>query len=341
MNGEDVTIKRVQEAFDIQYAQARADLVLLEDIYELATERKGRVKVWRWDGFNPSYITVGAAALLKFGEASLDLFSNTRIRNEIERVIEHAGDLIPARGKEAFEKFKGIFHLRPKFSPEQDGRLASKLEQMVDAILRDECVSFVDCQTQQGRIGKPGRIIWCNGRLKVWISEVDGTHEYDLAALEKLEMGIEPAIRDQERRRVHDHDNPETLNGGVLQEADSDQLSLEFGHLDFGWDDKRWRNESLNPQVGELEAADDSVEDVQIEVQNQWARYLDRYQLHPTQTKKWSGESLVVTLEVQPDDELESLLVGMIPDVIVHKPDSLREEITDRVQRWLERAATR
>ena len=84
-HGEGVTIEEVSQEYDIQYPQARADLKLLEELYDLGTRRDGRTKVWYMPGKDTREAVVSVAAALELGAVALDLFKDTGTLFKVRR----------------------------------------------------------------------------------------------------------------------------------------------------------------------------------------------------------------------------------------------------------------
>jgi hypothetical protein len=305
-DGDGVTIQRVIDNFGIKYPQAREDLKLLEELYDLRTFRDGRIKVWAWKGFDPEYVTVATAAALEFGGVALDLFRDTPYYDEIERLSEHCRQRVGKKQQSRLDRISRVLHLRRTWLPFHEGRLKEHVEAILDAVFLDRGLA-IKYERSDGEMGhyvlNPRQLVWYQGRL--WLL---GEHEqtaklFDVAGIEHLNL--------------LDADEQGNAGEPMLPE----DLEALFKHS-FG-----------------IYTSNYPCQSVHLEVRGSWANYLKRYRLHPSQQNELNGETLHVHFEIGVCPEFRSFVLGMIPDVRVHEPQGLRDDLTDAVSSWLPKAA--
>lgn len=313
-NGEDVTIQRVIDNFDIKYPQAREDLKLLEELYGLSTHRDGRVKVWTWSGFDPDYISVATAAALELGSIALDVFSDTPYRSEIERLASHCRNRVGERQRERLDRVSGALHLRRTWLPVDEELMTDHVETILDAVFHDRRLAMV-YERSDGEVRHyvtlPRKVVWYAGRLWLLAHHEDRLKLFDVAGIEKLE-GIDVPAASQEPGDDDASDTP------FLE--DDEDLRDYFANA-FG-----------------IYAQNYPVADIHLEVSGSWANYLRRYQVHPSQQIEEGSDTLHVYFHMGLCPEFKSFLLGMIPNVRVHAPTELAEELDETVQIWLEEA---
>ena len=147
----------------------------------------------------------------------------------------------------------------------------------------------------------PQRLVWYKDRLWLLASHEDETKLFDAAGIQTLE--------------VADGSDDEGNSGAVTEPDDPE----EFFQPAFG-----------------IYATNYPATDIHLEVENAWATYLRRYRVHPSQENRDDGESLHVHLHMGVCPEFRSFVLGMLPDVTVHEPSSLRDELAESVSNWLE-----
>ena len=299
-NGEDVTIQRICDEFGIQYPQARADLKLLEELYDLSTYRDGRTKVWKWSGVNAPYVTFATAAALEFGGIALDMFADTPYAEEIGRIASYCRERVGRPLTERLDRISHALHLRRTWLPTDAESMVDHVEDLLDAIQLSKPIVIVyeraDGEVHRYRV-EPHNIIWYNGRLWLLAHHEDKDKLYDVAGIEEVEI-----LRREDSFDLEAADPPEQ------------HFCNAFGI--FGGSDK--------------------VESIQMEVSGPWTNYFQRYRLHPSQRLEKRRGRVHVFFQISLCPEFKSFVLGMIPHVRVLEPAPLREELEDRVRTWLE-----
>lgn len=302
--GEGVTIQRVIDTFGIKYPQAREDLKLLEELYDLVTYRRGRIKVWAWNDFDPEYVSVATAAALELGSVALDLFRDTPYLDEIERLADHCKLRVGQVQAERVDRVAKALHLRRNWLPVHEDRLKAHLESILDAIFHDHGLAL-QYQRGDGATGHyvvtPGQLVWYHGRLWLLAWHEETTKLFDVAGV--LALDVVPQVQS---------DPAQTL--------DQDAVDAHFAGA-FG-----------------IYADNFPPESIRLRVRGAWANYLRRYYLHPSQTNLEVGEELEVRFEMGICPEFRSFLLGMLPDVVVVEPATLQRELAESVQGWLRRS---
>jgi hypothetical protein len=164
-------------------------------------------------------------------------------------------------------------------------------------------------------------------------TDFEETKLFDVAGIQEAHRGVDDQILEETLRR------PEQTNGTEESEdepkpTDEDPKSavqsLAFGH---DLDDP---SEFFREAYG-IYAENYPVEDVHIEVSGSWKTYLDRYRIHSSQRNEGDPEDgpLHVHFEIGLCPEFKSFILGMIPDVKIHEPADLKEELRDRAKEWL------
>jgi predicted DNA-binding transcriptional regulator YafY len=301
-NGEGVTIQRVIDNFGIKYPQAREDLKLLEELYDLHTFRDGRIKVWAWNGFDPEHVTVATAAALEFGGVALDLFRDTPYYDEIQRLAEHCRDRVGEAQQARLGRVSQALHLRRTWLPIHESRVNDNVESILDAVFLDRALAL-KYERSDGEVGhyvvSPRQLVWYNGRLWLLGEHEDTSKLFDVAGIKNL-------------------DSLDGENGAAIGEPmNSDEIETLFADA-FG-----------------IYTHNYPAESVHLEVRGPWSNYLRRYRLHPSQENEADGESLHVHFDVGLCPEFRSFVLGMIPDVRVHAPTNFRDDITTAVSSWL------
>lgn len=300
-SGDGVTIQRVIDTFGIQYPQAREDLKLLEELYDLSTHRDGRVKVWTWSGFDPDYVSVATAAALELGGIAMDLFRETPYVDEIDRLAEHCKRRVGQRQQPRLERVSEALHLRRNWLPVAGDHVSEVLEEVLDAIFLDHGIAIV-YERSDGEVGHyilgPTRLVWYQGRLWLLALHDDEAKLFDLAGVESLE-------------RVPKRDDSEAPGLDALPRPE-EYFANAFGIYAQGF----------------------PVRHVRLEVDGPWATYLRRYRLHPSQQNTDNGAGVVVDLELGLCPEFKSFVLGMVPHVRVLAPSELDRELRERVERW-------
>lgn len=314
-NGEGVTIQRVIDSFDIKYPQAREDLKLLEELYSLSTHRDGRVKVWTWDGFDPDYVSIATAAALEFGSIALDLFRDTPYRHEIERLADHCRTRVGSENqRQRLDRVSRALHLRRNWLPTDEERISEHVEAILDAVSKG-CRLAMVYERADGKVRHyvtiPRKLVWYHGRLWLLALHEQRMKLFDVAGLESLkEIAISPDSDDEkEQKEAELADSPP---------PDDEELADYFANA-FG-----------------IYAENYPVADIHLQVKGSWANYLRRYRVHPSQTTEEATDGLHVRFEMGLCPEFQSFVLGMIPDVRVHAPTELAEELREGVRQWLE-----
>jgi predicted DNA-binding transcriptional regulator YafY len=298
--GEDVTIQRICDEFGIQYPQARADLKLLEELYQLSTYRDGRTKVWKWSTVSP-HVTFATAAALEFGGIALDIFQGTPYGEEIDRMTAYCRERVGRSQTGRLDRLSHALHLRRTWFPEDNEQMIDHIETILDAFQLEKPIEFIYERNADGKVqtykAYPRNLIWYNGRL--WLlAQNDGQDKtFDVAAITRIKM-----LRKEDPVELDELD-PE------------DHFKDSFGI--FGGDGFE-------------------VRPIVLEVSGSWANYLRRYRLHPSQEiKEIEDGRLRVGYRMGVCPEFKSFLISMIPHVRVVLPDELRLDLEDRARAWL------
>jgi predicted DNA-binding transcriptional regulator YafY len=85
--------------------------------------------------------------------------------------------------------------------------------------------------------------------------------------------------------------------------------------------------------VGVTKKPDTNMEKVELLFSGSSAPYVQTKPLHPTQKTEKRGDELLVTIEVIPNYELESLILSYGENVTVISPDSLKYRIKERIKK--------
>ena len=298
--GEDVTIQRICDEFGIQYPQARADLKLLEELYQLSTYRDGRTKVWKWSTVSP-HVTFATAAALEFGGIALDIFQGTPYGEEIDRMTAYCRERVGRSQTGRLDRLSHALHLRRTWFPEDNELMIDHIETILDAFQLEKPIEFIYERNADGKVqtykAYPRNLIWYNGRL--WLLAQNDGHDktFDVAAITRIKM-----LRKEDPVELEELD-PE------------DHFKDSFGI--FGGDGFE-------------------VRPIVLEVSGSWANYLRRYRLHPSQEiKEIEDGRLRVGYRMAICPEFKSFLISMIPHVRVVLPDELRLDLEDRARDWL------
>jgi predicted DNA-binding transcriptional regulator YafY len=309
-NGEEVTIQRVIDNFDIKYPQAREDLKLLEELYGLSTHRDGRVKVWTWAGFDPDYVSVATAAALELGSIALDLFRETPYRSEIERLAEHCRNRVGEKQRVRLDRVSQALHLRRTWLPADEEAMADSIESILDAVFKGRRLAMV-YQRADGEVRHyvvmPRKMVWYEGRLWLLARHERQMKLFDVAGIDSLEE-VAALV----------NDGPDSQEE---EPAGEQELEAYFANA-FG-----------------IYAQNYPVADIHLEVSGSWANYLRRYRVHPSQRVEEGPQNLDVHFRMGLCPEFKSFVLGMIPSVKVRAPAELAEELEETTQMWLEDSA--
>ena len=302
--GEDVIIQRICDEFGIQYPQARADLKLLEELYNLHTFRDGRTKVWKWSSVS-SHITFATAAALEFGGIALDIFQGTPYGEEIDRIAAYCRERVGRSQTTRLDRLSNALHLRRTWLPADPEQLVDHIEAVLDAFQFGKPIEFIYERNADSKVqtykAAPRNLIWYNGRLWLLAQHEGQDKTFDVAAITRIKI----------LRKEESVDLPEW-------EPD-EHFKNSFGI--FGGDGF-------------------PVKPILLEVSGSWANYLRRYKLHPSQEVKEVEEGrLRVGYKMGVCPEFKSFVVSMIPNVKVILPEDLRDELYERAQAWLDQAA--
>lgn len=347
--GEGVTIREVSDEFGIQYPQARADLKLLEELYDLDTYRRGRIKVWELPGAGDDKKHVGLAAALELGGVALDVFKDTPYGERIDELRENYRRGIRCEERERLDRLSRALVLRRTWSPVQNERMVEVLEDFLDAIRLRRGVA-INYERSDGEIGDylvvPRRLIWYENRLWLQAAHEGEQKLFDVAGVFEVER-YEP---DEFAERLVD----QRLDAGVYElpeaegeegepsgdQADSDdarrELIAEVGDEVDEWLDYASRDEedAYFADAFGIFAGNFEPTTVRLVVRGSWANYLRRYRVHPSQQNEETDDGLRVTFEVGLCPEFKSFLLGMVPDVAIETPDDLRRELKERTDLW-------
>ena len=329
--GKEVKIEDVVDEFDIQYPQARADLKFLEEIYELPTHRDGRKKVWSWPGLDSDHIDVATVSALELGAVSLDIFRGTQYGEDIERLKDYCRERVPENHQPRLEQLSDAVHMRRTWLPTDPDAILEHIESSLDALFVNKAQWLVGTyERSDGRVGDyllyPRRLVWYHGRLWLLALDDDALKLFDVAGFESLERyraaehGVELIERDREEGGEDVRPHPAELSEEKLQ-----------NYL-AGFDDEP---EAYFEDAFGIYAGNYPVESIHLEVRGRWQNYLSRYRLHQTQRNEPDEDSLHVYFEMAVCPEFRSFVLGMIPDVQVHAPEGLRDDLHNRVRDWL------
>ncbi len=369
-NGRDVRIDDVSDEFGIEYAQARADLKLLEKEYNLRTGRDGRIKVWRWSEFDPEHINVATAASLELGAIAIDLFKDTMYGESIDDFADYCREQLPAKQRGDVDRLSQSLHLRRTWLPTDRGQVEHYLESVLDSLNKHWLIGRY--QTADGDRGDylmfPRQLIWYHGRLWLLAYNENDLKLFDLAGFEDLEICYaweESAdLREQVTSFLEDVGPLEDVDDVASPSEDASEQGADDGESEAGVvlefesqatldsaTQRRWIPNDPDDIV-EGEEADPSAyfdnsfgiyaqthptRDIHLEVSGSWKSYFERYRMHPTQenTQAEDGDTLHVKFRMDVCPEFKSFVLGMVPDVTVHEPDELRKELRERVQDWI------
>ncbi len=352
--GKGVKIREVSDEYGIEYPQARADLKLLEELYDLETYRDGRIKVWEMPGAGDPKRHVGIAAALELGGIALDIFKNTPYGERIDEVIDEARRKVRFRAREQVDRLSKALVLRRTWLPTDDEGMFETLEVLLDSIGRARGVE-ITYERSDGEVGDylvvPRRLIWYQDRL--WLQGVDAGEQklFDVAGVVDIEQY--PRTEVIERivdRRLADDDyelpgdvEVEVADAEEEEEDENDaeakrrQAVADVVEQDVGdWFEYGSRDEEdayFDDAFG-IFATNYEPETVELLVHGSWKQYLERYRIHPSQENVETNDGLRVRLDVGLCPEFKSFLMGMIPDVEVKAPAKLREELNQRVDAW-------
>lgn len=316
-SGEEVTIQRVMDGFGIKYPQARADLKLLEELYLLETFRKGRVKVWRWAGFDPNFISVATAAALELGSIALDLFKDTPYLSEIERLAEHCRQRVGPVQRERLDRVSRALHLRRTWLPFNEAAMTEHTETILDAVFRDRRIAMRYSRADgavRHYVLTPRKLVWYEGRLWLLAIHEEQTKLFDVAGVIKLDE-LNPEIPKDAQGEARSAADERASSGPSSDEELEQYFKNAFG----------------------IYAQNYPVADIHLEVRGAWANYMRRYRIHPSQRNEEGEDSLHVHLRLGICPEFRSFVLGMVPDVRVLAPVEFVEELDETIREWLER----
>lgn len=317
--GELVTIQRVCDVFKIQYPQAREDLKLLEELYDLSTHRDGRTKMWSWSGPERAIKTVAAAAALELGAIALDMFRDTPYGEEIDKISRECRRGLNKEHDKRVERLSSALHLRRTWLPtDADGMLES-IEEVLDAIYLDRLV-HIDYERADGGIRSyeliPHRLIWYGGRLWLQASDQGKFKLFDVAGIQKIRGGA---------KRLSSCDG---LTSGELKgKTGGNGKDEPNGHdVDFGLIPV----EEYFVNAFGIFTENYPVATVRLSMSGSWATYFRRYRIHPSQQNHEKNDGLHVQLTLGICPEFKSFLMGMIPHVQILEPRELKYELRER-----------
>ena len=103
------------------------------------------------------------------------------------------------------------------------------------------------------------------------------------------------------------------------------QRQGEYRKCDIDW------NDYFYDIIGVTRYQNREPETVVLEFTKEMAPYVETKPLHPTQKTEWKGDKLVVSIEVIPNYELESLILSYGATVEIVSPIGLRNEIIKKL----------
>ncbi|TXD33930.1 WYL domain-containing protein [Lujinxingia vulgaris] len=371
-SGQRVTITDVSDRFGVQYPQAREDLKLLEEVYELDTGREGRIKYWEWPGISSKEAVVGTAAALELGGVALDIFRETPYGEFIDALAHDQRNSLAQTQQEGLRRVGQALRLRRNWLPVERKRLVEMLETVLDAIHQGgKGLSFEYERSSDGDskryLAVPRRLIWYQGRLWMQAYQDKKRKLFDVAGI----LDVEELFFDRFVDRLIDERRDELA--AFEYEGDRSKLYIsEGGSGEVGDDgesiidpvaEKAYAKEReeafkavLREEV-EREAALGSPEEedayfenafgiyaysgpadqVELEVGTSWATYLRRYRVHASQENEDLEDGrLKVRFELAICPEFTSFVLGMLPEVKVLKPASLQATMEEAARSWLE-----
>src|SRR5690554_5427930 len=168
-NGRRVTINEVVQVLGVQYPQAREDLKLLEEVYDLETGRDGRTKYWRMRGIAFKEAIVGTAAALELGGVALDIFRETPYGQYIDELARAQLNSLAIEEQDGLRRVSDGLRLRRNWLPVERERLLEMLETVLNAIRYCKGLDFEYERSSDGGnktyLAVPRRLIWYQGRL--------------------------------------------------------------------------------------------------------------------------------------------------------------------------------
>ena len=365
--GEGITIQEVSDEFGIQYPQARADLKLLEELYELDTYRNGRIKVWEMSGAGDKVAHVGMVAALELGGVALDIFRHTPYGESIDALRERQSQEVRKAAREKLRRLSMALVMRRTWLPVKPERILETLEVFLDSILLQHVVA-VTYERSDAKIGEylviPRRLIWYQGRLWLQAIHDEQTKLFDVAGvLRARRSSMEGLVTTMVERRLEDGAYEHLPEEPLLVGAGDDMLE-EGGETEGEQAEateqselSSRREQALQDVTAQIEqwfaygsrAEEDAYfqsafgiyadnyepQKVELVVKDSWANYLRRYRLHSSQKNRELPEGLHVQFQVGLCPEFRSFLLGMIPDVEIIAPESLAESLEHRVRKWL------
>lgn len=320
--GDSVTIDRVSDTFGVKYPQAREDLKLLEEIYDLTTAREGRTKVWRWSGGEDFSMSIATAAALELGGVALDIFRDTPHGEAIKDLTEACRERLSRQQYEQMGRLSDALHLRRTWLPVKAEEILEVVEDILDAIVLRHGLHITYERADGERRAYeilPRRLIWYTGRLWLQAQETGQHKLFDVAGI-------------SESQRVPWQSQELVQAGGG---KDGKAVSPDE---DAAWAASGDPGLYFKDSFG-IYADNYPVEDVELTVSGSWANYLRRYRIHPSQQNVEESGGLRIYLRVGICPEFKSFLMGIIPDFEVEKPLELREELRLKSARWARKMA--
>lgn len=369
--GEGVTIRQVSDEFGIQYPQARADLKLLEELYDLNTLRDGRIKVWEMPGAGDPKTHVGIAAALELGGVALDIFKDTPYGEAIDGLAQEWHTKVRKSARGRLQRLSSGLVLRRTWAPRNRRHTLEVLEGFLDAIQLRRGV-YISYERSDGDVGDyliiPRRLIWYQDRL--WLQAVhDDTQKlFDVAGVKKTELVAQQELIKELATRlvasgefVADDDRDEALQVAVPadgEDSDGGDEGAESGESEepdgpesiyaraveavtarvkewFEYGSREEEDAYFADSFG-IFATNFEPQNVVLVVRDSWANYLRRYKVHPSQQIEETDDGLKVEFDIGICPEFKSFILGMSPSVEVKEPKALREDLKERAQSWLD-----
>ncbi len=346
--GEGVTISQVSDEFGIQYPQARADLKLLEELYELNTYRDGRIKVWELPGAGDPTAHVGIAAALELGGVALDIFKHTPYGEAIDELTAEWRNRVRSAARERLRRLSSALVLRRTWAPMDREHTLEVLEEFLDAIQLRRGV-FITYERSDGDVGDylviPRRLIWYQDRL--WLQAVHDDEEklFDVAGVQQYKACPQAKLVEQLAERIvkqgelveHEQVGPDLEAQEGQPEFDvydeAAQMARERLEQWFEYGSREEEDAYFADSFG-IFATNFEPQQVVLLVRDSWANYLRRYRVHHSQQIEETDRGLQVILQLGLCPEFKSFVMGMSPSVEVLEPASLREELSERGSVW-------
>lgn len=187
--------------------------------------------------------------------------------------------------------------------------MVDHVESILDAVFKGRRLAMVYARADgevRHYVVTPRKMVWYAGRLWLLARHEAQMKLFDVAGIDNLEEV--PGRKNDDGQATEADEMP----------ADDEELAQYFENA-FG-----------------IYAQNYPVAHIELEVNGAWANYLRRYRVHPSQRIEEGHNCLRVHFHMGLCPEFKSFVLGMIPNVKVHAPAELAEELEETVQMWLE-----